>query len=360
MPAHERNRRVALRHGATDQPNPSLPTLVVPPQAAITPGLIALLRSIAPGESCRLTWHPVHPPLEWRAAGAEREARLEDFELNEPVVLDVSTPAARHASAWRLLNASGKPQDGWLSRSVHRRVSRIFSYGFMLAGLSANTATLFAFLIGLAAAVMMAQTSHLTMIAGGFLFWFASIADGIDGEVARLTMTESRFGEQLDTGVDQLTHLSGLVGVMVGWYRQGIGPAGVALAAGVLAGTPILLLWAMALVRRARQTDQFFVPTKPIEIAIFKAAADTRAVALRATAAFFILLRREAFSFTFFLVSLITAQRAAIPATMALGIAVVLITFTTYGATLRRALQETVGPRAAGIATAPAPPGSSR
>ena len=60
----------------------------------------------------------------------------------------------------------------------------------------------------------------------------------------------------------------------------------------------------MALVRRARGTDQFFVPTKPIETAIFKAAAETGALPLRAAAAVFVLFRREAFSFSFFLLSL--------------------------------------------------------
>lgn len=378
MPAAERNRRVALRNGGTDRPVSTLPTLYVPAGAAITPGLFPLLRTLTAHESCRIIWHPQQPPLEWRApdtpaapgtlkpgtvtpAGvAGGMAGGEEFVLHEPLVLDVSTATARRAAAWRLLNASGKPQDGWLSKHVHRRVSRVFSYVFLQLGWSANVATLFAFLIGLTAAVMMAQTSHLTMIAGGFLFWFASIADGIDGEVARLTLTESRFGEQLDTGVDQLTHLSGLVGVMIGWWRQGIGAAGLGLAVTVLAGTPLLLLWAMALVRQARQTDQFFVPTKPIEIAIFKAAAETGALPLRATAAFFILLRREAFSFTFFLLSLVTAQRVAIPAVMAVGLVVVLATFTAYGSTLRQALRETVGPPPADTARPAVPPGSSR
>jgi phosphatidylglycerophosphate synthase len=274
--------------------------------------------------------------------------------LSESVVLDVSTAAARHASAWRLLRESGKAQDGWLSRRLHRRISRVFSYAFLRAGVPAHVATLFAFAVGLAGAACMAQTSHVTMIAGGLLFWFASIADGIDGEMARLTLSESRFGEQLDTGVDQLTHLAGLTGVLIGWSRQGIGTAGLALAGAVLAGTPLMLLWAMALVRRARQTEQFFVPTKAIETAIFAAARQTGAPALRATAAIFVLFRREAFSAASFLISLATAQRAAIPAAIALGLMVVLVTFLTYGSTLLRMMRETAGPLAADTTTTPA------
>ena len=360
MSTVERNRRVARRHGAADAAaTPTgLPTLTIPAEAAITAALFPQLGTLSPSGVSRIVWHPEHPPLLWRGDGVA-DVSADRLVLTAAAVLDVSTPAARRAAAWQLLKASGKPQDGWLSRHVHRKVSRLFSYVFMELGLSANVATTLTFCVGLLAAYMMAQTSHRTMIAGGFLFWFASIADGIDGEIARLTLSESTFGEQLDTGVDQLTHLSGLIGVLVGWWRQGIGPGGVALAVAVVLGTPAVLLWAMALIRQARQTDQFFVPTKPIEHAIVKAADDTAALPLRAAAAVFILFRREAFSLLFFLLSLVTAQRAAIPAAIAVGLAVVVVTLVGYGATLDRALREIVGPRPAGTTTAPAARGSS-
>ena len=263
--------------------------------------------------------------------------------MQQPIVLDIATAAARRQAAWRLLRSSGKPQDGWLSRHVHRRVSRLFSYVFMELGLSANAATFLTFLMGVFAATMMAQTSHATMIAGGLLFWFTSIADGIDGEIARVTLSESAFGEQLDTGVDQLTHLSGLVGVLIGCWRQGVGPAGVAMVLVVVTGTPLVLLWAMAMVRRARGTGQFFVPTKPIETAVFNAARETGALPLRAAAAVFVLFRREAFSFSFFLLSLVTARRAAIPALIAVGLAVVIVTLAGYGRALDKALRANLG-----------------
>src|SRR6266849_2624527 len=126
----------------------------------------------------------------------------------------------------------------------------------------------------------MAQTTHETMIAGTFLFWFASISDGIDGEMARLTLTESARGEQLDTAVDHATYLLGYAGVMVGWWRQGIGPVGWALAIGVAIGLPAVFLWGMHLVRRARtasRADHFFVDTRPLEYAISDAARATGA-----------------------------------------------------------------------------------
>ena len=355
----ERNRRVAARHGAA-RAGGALEvsgTLTVPPHAAITPALFAALPPFSSTDAYRIVWHDRQPPLSWRgaaASGTETVVRLAD-----DAVLDVSTPAARRRAAWRLLRASGKPQDGWLSRHVHRHVSRVFSYAFLELGWSANVATGLTFFVGLVGAVMMAQTTHATMIAGGFLFWFASIADGIDGEVARLTLTESRVGEQLDTAVDQATYVAGLIGVFIGWWRQGMSVAGAALALGVAAGTPLMLAWAMALVRRARGTDQFFVPAKHIELAIVRASEQTGALPLRAAAVVFVLFRREAFSFSFFLLSLVTAERAAIPLAIGLGLAVVAATFLAYTPVLTRALRETVGPRPVETATPPGTPRSS-
>lgn len=347
----ERNQRVARRMGACDTPNGDLPRLTVPVEAAITPALFAAL-PIGEG-TWRLTWHPDRPPLLWETPGSVTARDTPDIPLGERAVLDVSTAAARHRSAWTLLRASGKPTDHWLSRHVHRRISRLFSYVLLRIGLTPNVATGLTFMVGLLAAWCMAQTSHLTMMAGGGLFWFASIADGVDGEMARLTLSESAFGEQLDTAVDQLTYICGLAGVLVGWRRQGMGPFGLALAALVVCGTPIAVLWAMALVRRARRTDQFFVAMTPIEHAVFRTAHETGTLLLKGASLVFVLLRREAFSFSFFLVSLVTPQRAAIPGLLAFGLAVATLTLIRHRRELGRSLEGIVGPLAAATATAP-------
>lgn len=343
LAASERNRRVAIRAGASLAASDDRPVLEVPATAAITAELVAALPT--PDRTWHVIWHDSQPPLVWRPAPSASIETTAPSVCHVPngLVFDVSTAAARHRASWVLLRRSGKPRDGWLSRHVHRKVSRLFSYMFMLLGLSANAATIFALLIGLAAAYCMAQTSHATMIAGGLLYWCASIADGIDGEIARLTLSESAFGEQLDTGVDQLTHFAGLAGVVTGWWRQGIGPAGMLLAIVVLLGTPAVLVWAMAVVRRARGASQFFVPTKPIETAIFSAVETTNALPLRIAAVVFVLFRREAFSFSFFLVSLATSQRVAIPFLIAVGLGIVGLTLTLYRSVLDRELRREFG-----------------
>ncbi|MGE0449626.1 MAG: CDP-alcohol phosphatidyltransferase family protein [Vicinamibacterales bacterium] len=343
LPLVERNFRVARRLGGI--PGPDAPThivasLSVPAGAAITQALGQVLETAPP--CARLHWAPNRKPLEWNA-GPSDGAPI-DISVPEGAVLDVATIGARHRSAWTLLRASGKPRDGWLSRHIHRRVSRVFSYVFLLLGLSPNMATGFAFMLGAVGAWFMAQTTHGTMIAGALLYWGASVADGIDGEMARLTMSESAFGEQLDTAVDQATHLLALAGAGVGWWRQGFGMAGFALATLVLIGAPTILLWAMSMVRKAHQTSQFFVVTKPIELAVVRAGQDSGSAVLRLAAAVFLLFRRESMAAAAFAVSLGTGLRVVYAAIVASALAMVAAIFLMYKPDLDRALRVNVRP----------------
>ncbi len=337
--AAERNARVVRRAGklaaAEATSNSAVvdgaPTLTIPAGVAITPALIRALPP--PNGVCHLAWDTGRPPLVWQGAGARATSAPVTMQLPDGAALDVSNTAVRRRSAWRLLRASGKPTDGWLSRHVHRRISRVCSYVLLHLGLTANQATILVFFVGAAAAWFLSQTTHATLIAGMALFWFASVADGIDGEMARLTLSESAYGEQLDTAVDHATHLSALAGVMVGWWRQGIGPAGWVLATAVGVGVPATLLWGMHVVRRAHGIhDRFFVDTKPIEIGVTAAARATGAPMLRLASGVFVLLRREVFSLTFLLVAFVTAQRIVYPALLAGGLAVVAATLVSYRA----------------------------
>jgi len=352
----ERNARVARRAiGEPSTPAGNLsttedtdgqtdrPTLVVPSGVAITAALIEALP--AQTGTWALHWDGARPPIIWRNDArppdglSTVDCRLLTALVSNGAALDVSTLSARRRSAWRPLRESGKSTDGWLARHVHRTVRRVFSYMLLAAGAGADLATLLTFAIGAAAAWLMAQTSHETMIAGALLFWIASIADGIDGEMARLTLSESAYGEQLDTAVDHATHLLGYAGVMVGWWRQGIGPLGWTLAIGVGLAIPAVLLWSMHIVRSVRPERSFFVDTKAIEIGVVKAARSTRAPILRAAAAVFVLFRREAFSLTFFLVSLLTGARAIYPALIAAGLGVVAVTLVMYRRPIEDAIQ---------------------
>ena len=319
----ERNRRVAHRAEAHD---PRLTgTLRLPDDIVLTPSIFEHL----PREGTwHIVWHPERAPLAWQGEGT--------IGLPVPVAvpdgsaLDVSTAAARRASAWRLLRQSGKPTDGWLARHIHRRISRVVSYVLLQVGLSAAHAMLVPAAVGLASAWLMAQTSQRTLIAGALLLWFSSVTGGIDGEMARVSLSDSSRGQQLDTLLYHATRLLCYLGVMVGWWRQGIGPRGAALAFGVALALPATRLLAMQMVRNASGAPHLLVETRPIEFALLDAARATGSWILRLAAAIFVMFRRESYPLAFVAVSLVTGSRAVFATIVAAALSVVLLTFLFY------------------------------
>ena len=299
--------------------------LRMPDDIALTPSVFDYL----PREGTwHIDWHPERPPLAWQGEGTIGLPR--PIAVPDGSVLDVSTAPARRASAWRLLRQSGKPTDGWLARHVHRKVSRLVSYALLRIGLQASHAMLLPLAIGLASAWLMAQTSQQTMIAGALLLWLASITGGIDGEMARLSLSESTSGQQLDTLLHHVIHVLNYAGLMVGWWRQGIGPRGAVLAFGVSLALPATLLLSMHMVRRASGAGHFLVETRPIEFAVADAARATGSRILRVAAAVFVMFRREAFPLVFAVVSLFTGWRAVYAVMVAAGLSFVLLTFLFY------------------------------
>jgi phosphatidylglycerophosphate synthase len=337
-PTADRNREVARRAVKKD------PTLAGTLRFAEDSLVItqALFDWLPRDGSWEILWRADRPPFTWDAAGAKGDGTIATAPPG--TVLDVRTASARRASTWSLLQRSGKPTDGWLSRYVHRRVSRVFSFMLLQLGLRANDATLLTLGIGILSAWFIAQTSHAAMIFGTLFFWFASVADGMDGEMARLTLSESDRGDSLDTVADNLTYVFCLTADVIGWWRQGIGAGGAALVLAVAIVLSATYLWGMHLVRRAAGTSRFFVETKSIEIAVKSAAAASDAVALKLSAVVFVLFRREMFSLTFLVLALFTGWRGAVFASIAGGLAVVLSTLFVYNDRIDLALKHRLAP----------------
>jgi phosphatidylglycerophosphate synthase len=73
--------------------------------------------------------------------------------------------------------------------------------------------------IGLAGAWLLAQIQYGAHLGGALLFLVAVVLDGVDGEVARLTLQETTFGHYLDIITDNLVHVAIFVGLAVGLSR---------------------------------------------------------------------------------------------------------------------------------------------
>jgi CDP-L-myo-inositol myo-inositolphosphotransferase len=139
----------------------------------------------------------------------------------EPLVWqDVDTPEMRSEAQRRLLSTVRKPTDGWVSRKMNRAVSLATTPLLIRLGISPNAVTTGVFVIGLIAAVLMASTSWTMLLVAGVLTQLASIWDGCDGEIARMTFRSSKFGAWYDTLTDNLRYVAMVVGCGVGLYRR--------------------------------------------------------------------------------------------------------------------------------------------
>lgn len=118
------------------------------------------------------------------------------------------------------LRSQSAATDGFLAR-LDRRVScRISRWIASHTRLRPNHITLIGTAIGLCAALAFAQGTYVEGVAASLLFVLAAIIDGCDGEVARLTFRESKFGERLDVATDNVVHLAIFIGLVVGLRRS--------------------------------------------------------------------------------------------------------------------------------------------
>ncbi|MBH0201821.1 MAG: hypothetical protein HP496_05845 [Nitrospira sp.] len=125
----------------------------------------------------------------------------------------------------KLFNSLKGEFEGFVDHYFNRKVSRWFTRLFLVMGLSPNSITVLAGLVGLLAAVGFGVGTYSAGIVAALLFQLAAVIDCCDGEVARLTFTESPFGAWLDIVLDNIVHMAIFVGIAVGLYTTHIGQA---------------------------------------------------------------------------------------------------------------------------------------
>ncbi|MGH7390595.1 MAG: CDP-alcohol phosphatidyltransferase family protein, partial [Candidatus Rokuibacteriota bacterium] len=145
-----------------------------------------------------------------------------------------------------LYAALGSPIDTRLDRAVHRRLSRPLSRLAVRFGFTPNQVTLASLAVGLAAAWCFWEATVARALAGLALYAAAVVLDHADGEVARLTLAESTFGQRLDVVVDTVVHVALVLALGAtaqhaaggGWLTGVVAAGGVAASAVVTKTSP--------------------------------------------------------------------------------------------------------------------------
>jgi phosphatidylglycerophosphate synthase len=141
---------------------------------------------------------------------------------------------------------------------VHRRLSRPLTRAAVALGIGPNPISVASGVLGLAAAAAFAGGGAGAAVAGLALYLTAVVLDHSDGEVARLTLTESAVGEWLDIAVDTVVHAALVLALGVAAARlTGDGlAAGIAAAAGVVISAAVGKLWPPATAPRRDLLDR--------------------------------------------------------------------------------------------------------
>lgn len=129
----------------------------------------------------------------------------------------------------RLYAELGSAIDTRLDRLLHRPLSRHLTRAAVALGVPPNPISLASLTLGLFAAWCLARATVESGLLGIALYFAAAVLDHVDGEVARLTYAESRFGEWLDVAVDTVVHAS--IALAMGVAAERIAGTGLGLGA---------------------------------------------------------------------------------------------------------------------------------
>lgn len=160
-------------------------------QRVILAGLMARTAVRAVNVSQRL-WVPLVEPLDTSVAMAEAQ----------------------------LVRSLGREGDSILVRLLDRRLSQAITKRLMRTTVTPNQMTVCSAAVGLSGAFLLAQPDPIWQVLGSLLFWFSTVLDGCDGELARLTFRESEFGAKFDVVMDNVVHLFLFPSIALGLYRR--------------------------------------------------------------------------------------------------------------------------------------------
>ena len=112
---------------------------------------------------------------------------------------------------------------GLVARVINKKISfRLTRYLLVHLPFTPNMITLFAGLVGLYGATLIAMGDYQHILMGFLLAQAQSILDGCDGELARVRFQQTSIGEWLDTIVDDVLNIALVLAIGVALWRKGV------------------------------------------------------------------------------------------------------------------------------------------
>ena len=180
-------------------------------------GELVALESTDAAHSGSVAAGPLNLLLDGAVTGAVRLAPSGQlpFALNQRSE-DVREAELRLA---RELRRESAHKDGPMARWFDRRLSWRISHRLARTAITPNQVTVANTALGLVSAWLFACPGYWLRLVGALLSLVSTTLDGVDGELARLKMAESRLGARLDMLTDNLVVIALFAGIVIGCYR---------------------------------------------------------------------------------------------------------------------------------------------
>ena len=117
----------------------------------------------------------------------------------------------RHETAWK---------DAFFAHHLDRRISWRIALMLARTGVTPNQVTLANTALGLAAAAMIAMGGYWPPLLAALMLLVSVTIDGVDGELARMKLSQSDFGAALDAVTDCVVNFAMFAGIAMAAYRM--------------------------------------------------------------------------------------------------------------------------------------------
>jgi len=148
-----------------------------------------------------------------------------------------------------LSRTNGGDGEGVFTRNIRRVSVPLSRWLLRFDGVTANGVTLAGFGLALAAGACFATGAYAAGVVGAVIYFASMVLDCSDGEVARGTLSDSKFGAWLETVTDYLSYFVVLGSIVAGDIRtEGIDhhTVAAAIAASFSTGIVFLVGWLRA------------------------------------------------------------------------------------------------------------------
>ncbi|GIR29154.1 hypothetical protein CM15mP43_07780 [bacterium] len=137
---------------------------------------------------------------------------IDSFNLKDPPLLLSKSQIGTKIGRDFLFSHISKNVSGWVSKNINSKISIPVSKLLIRTNLHPNTITLFVGCLGISCGFLYANNNALL---GALILQLSTILDRCDGEVARIKLKESKFGQWFDTALDQLSYFSMFIGIAI-------------------------------------------------------------------------------------------------------------------------------------------------